>query len=91
MGCQRVTNKFGYASDFVYFCYLLELPGFYYDPEKKRYFRLLPGHNNCNPLTKESIQHKAMESKRLRLLEEEEKQNKVRSERDCNYPLLCSV
>lgn len=67
-----------------------ELPGFYYDPEKNRYFRLLPGHNNCNPLTKESIQQKAMESTRLRLLEEEEKQNKVRSEIDCNYP-LCSV
>uniref|UniRef100_A0A8B9C4X2 DDB1 and CUL4 associated factor 4 n=1 Tax=Anser brachyrhynchus TaxID=132585 RepID=A0A8B9C4X2_9AVES len=67
-----------------------ELPGFYYDPDKNRYFRLLPGHNNCNPLTKESIQQKAMESTRLRLLEEEEKQNKVRSEIDCNYP-LCSV
>lgn len=73
------------------FATFTELPGFYYDPEKKRYFRLLPGHNNCNPLTKESIQHKAMESKRLRLLEEEEKQNKVCSERDCNYPLLRSV
>ncbi|KAF2980083.1 hypothetical protein EK904_009519 [Melospiza melodia maxima] len=52
-----------------------ELPGFYYDPEKNRYFRLLPGHNNHNPLTKDSIQHKAMECKRLRLLEEEEKQH----------------
>ncbi|XP_064368619.1 DDB1- and CUL4-associated factor 4 isoform X4 [Dromaius novaehollandiae] len=54
-----------------------ELPGFYYDSEKNRYFRLLPGHNNCNPLTKESIQYKAMECKRLRLLEEEEKQKKA--------------
>ncbi|KAJ7403205.1 DDB1- and CUL4-associated factor 4 isoform X2 [Pitangus sulphuratus] len=54
-----------------------ELPGFYYDSEKNRYFRLLPGHNNYNPLTKESIQHKAMECKRLRLLEEEEKQKKA--------------
>ncbi|RMC00498.1 hypothetical protein DUI87_23110 [Hirundo rustica rustica] len=54
-----------------------ELPGFYYDPEKNRYFRLLPGHNNHNPLTKDSIQHKAMECKRLRFLEEEEKQNKA--------------
>ncbi|XP_012873280.1 PREDICTED: DDB1- and CUL4-associated factor 4 isoform X1 [Dipodomys ordii] len=53
-----------------------DLPGFYYDPEKKRYFRLLPGHNNCNPLTKESIRHKEMESKRLQLLEEEDKQKK---------------
>ncbi|KAF4787914.1 DDB1- and CUL4-associated factor 4-like protein 2 [Turdus rufiventris] len=54
-----------------------ELPGFYYDPEKNRYFRLLPGHNNHNPLTKDSIQHKVMECKRLRLLEEEEKQNRA--------------
>ncbi|XP_048218277.1 DDB1- and CUL4-associated factor 4 [Perognathus longimembris pacificus] len=53
-----------------------DLPGFYYDPEKKRYFRLLPGHNNCNPLTKESIHHKEMESRRLKLLEEEDKQRK---------------
>ncbi|XP_003924549.1 DDB1- and CUL4-associated factor 4 isoform X2 [Saimiri boliviensis] len=54
-----------------------ELPGYYYDPEKKRYFRLLPGHNNCNPLTKESIRQKETESKRLRLLEEEDKQKKI--------------
>ncbi|KAM3854632.1 DDB1- and CUL4-associated factor 4 isoform 1-T3 [Vipera latastei] len=50
-----------------------ELPGFYYDPEKNRYFRLLPGHNNCNPLTKEGIQQKEMERQRLKLLKEDEK------------------
>uniref|UniRef100_A0A2K5ZVP1 DDB1 and CUL4 associated factor 4 n=1 Tax=Mandrillus leucophaeus TaxID=9568 RepID=A0A2K5ZVP1_MANLE len=59
-----------------------ELPGFYFDPEKKRYFRLLPGHNNCNPLTKESIRQKEMESKRLRLLEEEDKQKKADTNSD---------
>nr|DBA14307.1 TPA: hypothetical protein GDO54_005299 [Pyxicephalus adspersus] len=48
-----------------------ELPGFYYDPEKNRYFRLLPGHNNCNPLTREGILQKEMEQKRLQLLEED--------------------
>ncbi|XP_044928717.1 DDB1- and CUL4-associated factor 4 isoform X2 [Mustela putorius furo] len=53
-----------------------DLPGYYFDPEKKRYFRLLPGHNNCNPLTKEGIRQKEMESKRLQLLEEEDKQKK---------------
>ncbi|KAK2507569.1 hypothetical protein MC885_003331 [Smutsia gigantea] len=53
-----------------------DLPGYYFDPEKQRYFRLLPGHNNCNPLTKESIRHKEMESKRLQLLEEEDRQQK---------------
>ena len=54
-----------------------DLPGYYFDPEKNRYFRLLPGHNNCNPLTRESIQQKEMEHKRLQLLEEEDKQKKV--------------
>uniref|UniRef100_A0A8D0R8D8 DDB1 and CUL4 associated factor 4 n=1 Tax=Sus scrofa TaxID=9823 RepID=A0A8D0R8D8_PIG len=53
-----------------------DLPGYYFDPEKNRYFRLLPGHNNCNPLTKESIRQKEMESKRLQLLEEEDRQGK---------------
>uniref|UniRef100_A0A2K5EGT3 DDB1- and CUL4-associated factor 4 n=1 Tax=Aotus nancymaae TaxID=37293 RepID=A0A2K5EGT3_AOTNA len=59
-----------------------ELPGFYFDPEKKRYFRLLPGHNNCNPLTKESIRQKEMESKRLQLLKEEDKQKKADTNSD---------
>lgn len=54
-----------------------DLPGYYFDPEKKRYFRLLPGHNNCNPLTKESILHKEMESKRLQLLEEDKQKKKA--------------
>ncbi|XP_030070179.1 DDB1- and CUL4-associated factor 4 isoform X2 [Microcaecilia unicolor] len=54
-----------------------ELPGFYYDPEKNRYFRLLPGNNNCNPLTKESIRQREMESKRLRLLEEDRQRKKA--------------
>uniref|UniRef100_A0A4W2ES71 DDB1 and CUL4 associated factor 4 n=1 Tax=Bos indicus x Bos taurus TaxID=30522 RepID=A0A4W2ES71_BOBOX len=59
-----------------------DLPGYYFDPEKKRYFRLLPGHNNCNPLTKESIRQKEMERKRLRLLEEEEQQGKADTNSD---------
>ncbi|XP_002120115.2 DDB1- and CUL4-associated factor 4-like [Ciona intestinalis] len=33
----------------------LEIPGFYFDREKNRYYRLLPGHNNHNPLTKENL------------------------------------
>ncbi|KAM6273689.1 DDB1- and CUL4-associated factor 4 isoform 4-T4 [Porphyrio hochstetteri] len=65
-----------------------ELPGFYYDSEKNRYFRLLPGHNNYNPLTKESIQYKAMECKRLRLLEEEEKQKKKTTRPGLNSSML---
>ncbi|ELV09871.1 DDB1- and CUL4-associated factor 4 [Tupaia chinensis] len=59
-----------------------DLPGFYFDPEKKRYFRLLPGHNNCNPLTRESIQQKEMESKRLKLLEDEDRQKKADTNSD---------
>lgn len=43
---------------------------------------MLPGHNNCNPLTKEGIQHKEMESRRLQLLQQEDKQIKV------GYPWL---
>uniref|UniRef100_A0A8D0ZEV2 DDB1 and CUL4 associated factor 4 n=2 Tax=Sus scrofa TaxID=9823 RepID=A0A8D0ZEV2_PIG len=59
-----------------------DLPGYYFDPEKNRYFRLLPGHNNCNPLTKESIRQKEMESKRLQLLEEEDRQGKADTNSD---------
>uniref|UniRef100_A0A8C5V642 DDB1- and CUL4-associated factor 4 n=1 Tax=Microcebus murinus TaxID=30608 RepID=A0A8C5V642_MICMU len=59
-----------------------DLPGYYFDPEKKRYFRLLPGHNNCNPLTNESIRQKEMEKKRLQLLEEEDKQKKADTNSD---------
>ncbi|KAG9347285.1 hypothetical protein JZ751_004852 [Albula glossodonta] len=50
-----------------------ELPGFYFDPEKNRYFRLLPGHNNFNPLTREGLQKKEQEGRRVRLLEEDER------------------
>ncbi|GCB79415.1 hypothetical protein scyTo_0016955, partial [Scyliorhinus torazame] len=55
----------------------LELPGFYYDQKKDRYFRLLPGHNNCNPLTWETIKQREMEEKRLKMLEEDAKSGRV--------------
>lgn len=54
-----------------------ELPGFYFDPEKNRYFRLLPGHNNCNPLTKEKLKEKEREKERQKMLAEDEKARKV--------------
>lgn len=54
-----------------------ELPGFYFDPEKNRYFRLLPGHNNCNPLTREQLQEKEREKQRNRMLLEDDKPRKV--------------
>uniref|UniRef100_A0A665WGA5 Uncharacterized protein n=1 Tax=Echeneis naucrates TaxID=173247 RepID=A0A665WGA5_ECHNA len=56
---------------------ITELPGFYFDPEKNRYFRLLPGHNNCNPLTKEQLQEKEREKQRNKMLAEDEKPRKV--------------
>ncbi|XP_022093058.1 DDB1- and CUL4-associated factor 4-like [Acanthaster planci] len=47
-----------------------EIPGFYYDPDKKRYFRLLAGHNNFNPLTRENLDKKNAEKKRLEMLKD---------------------
>ncbi|RDD40268.1 DDB1- and CUL4-associated factor 4 [Trichoplax sp. H2] len=34
---------------------LVKIPGFYFDPDKKRYFRVTPGHNRYNPITLDSI------------------------------------
>ncbi|XP_041467901.1 DDB1- and CUL4-associated factor 4-like [Lytechinus variegatus] len=41
-----------------------KIPGFYYDEEKKRYFRILPGHSGGNVVTTETIRQKAAEKKR---------------------------
>lgn len=76
MGCIQGGSVASVLS-WILFLLTKDLPGYYFDPEKNRYFRLLPGHNACNPLTKESIQQKEMERKRLQLLEEEDKQKKV--------------
>ncbi|XP_033892772.2 DDB1- and CUL4-associated factor 4-like isoform X1 [Acipenser ruthenus] len=65
-----------------------ELPGFYFDPEKNRYFRLLPGHNNCNPLTREGTQQREQEGRRVRLLEEDEKPRKKSSRAGLNSTIL---
>ncbi|XP_078594320.1 DDB1- and CUL4-associated factor 4-like [Branchiostoma floridae x Branchiostoma japonicum] len=48
-----------------------QIPGFYYDPEKKKYFRVLPGHNNYNPLTTAHIQQKQQEETRQELLKQD--------------------
>lgn len=37
-----------------------EIPGFYYDKVKKRYFRLVPGNNNFNPVTTETVRFREM-------------------------------
>ncbi|CAM4693680.1 unnamed protein product [Leuciscus chuanchicus] len=65
-----------------------ELPGFYFDPEKNRYFRLLPGHNNCNPLTKEGLQKKEEERKRAALLAEDDAPKKKAPRTGMNSALL---
>uniref|UniRef100_A0A669BI46 Uncharacterized protein n=1 Tax=Oreochromis niloticus TaxID=8128 RepID=A0A669BI46_ORENI len=65
-----------------------ELPGFYFDPEKNRYFRLLPGHNNCNPLTREQLQQKEREKERNKMLAEDEKTRKKAPRRGLNTSLL---
>ncbi|KAK3516968.1 hypothetical protein QTP70_029113 [Hemibagrus guttatus] len=65
-----------------------ELPGFYFDPEKNRYFRLLPGHNNCNPLTREMLEKKEREKQRTKLLAEDEQARKKAPRRGLNSTLL---
>ncbi|MCI4389724.1 hypothetical protein PGIGA_G00101810 [Pangasianodon gigas] len=65
-----------------------ELPGFYFDPEKNRYFRLLPGHNNCNPLTREMLEKKERERKRTKLLAEDERTRKKAPRTGLNSTLL---
>lgn len=65
-----------------------ELPGFYFDPEKNRYFRLLPGHNNCNPLTKEKLQEKEREKQRSKLLLEDDGPRKKAPRDGLNTALL---
>ncbi|KAF7655712.1 hypothetical protein LDENG_00051950 [Lucifuga dentata] len=65
-----------------------ELPGFYFDPEKNRYFRLLPGHNNCNPLTREQLQEKEREKQRAQMLTEDEKPRKKAPREGLNTSLL---
>ncbi|XP_064603209.1 DDB1- and CUL4-associated factor 4-like [Liolophura sinensis] len=42
-----------------------DIPGFYYDAEKKRYFKILPSHNNVNVVTRESVSSKTAEEKRI--------------------------
>uniref|UniRef100_A0A1A8Q8E3 WD repeat domain 21 n=2 Tax=Nothobranchius TaxID=28779 RepID=A0A1A8Q8E3_9TELE len=65
-----------------------ELPGFYFDPEKNRYFRLLPGHNNCNPLTMEQLREKEREKKRHKMLAEDENPRKISPKPGLNTSLL---
>ncbi|XP_034554920.1 WD repeat domain 21 [Notolabrus celidotus] len=65
-----------------------ELPGYYFDPEKNRYFRLLPGHNNCNPLTREQLQEKEREKQRNKMLAEDEKPRKKAPRKGLNTSLL---
>ncbi|CAB1342574.1 unnamed protein product [Coregonus sp. 'balchen'] len=65
-----------------------ELPGFYFDAEKNRYFRLLPGHNNCNPLTRGLLQEREQEKHRARMITEDERPRKKAPRAGLNSALL---
>ncbi|KAJ8007347.1 hypothetical protein DPEC_G00116580 [Dallia pectoralis] len=65
-----------------------ELPGFYFDAEKNRYFRLLPGHNNCNPLTRELLQEREQENQRAKMIREDEQPRKKAPRSGLNSTLL---
>ncbi|XP_072297270.1 WD repeat domain 21 [Eucyclogobius newberryi] len=69
-------------------CSAPELPGFYFDAEKNRYFRLLPGHNNCNPLTSEQLRQKESEKRRERSLAEDDRPRKKAPQSGLNMALL---
>lgn len=64
------------------------MPGFYFDPEKNRYFRLLPGHNNCNPLTTEQLREKEREKQRQKSIAEDENPRKKAPRSGLNMTLL---
>lgn len=65
-----------------------ELPGFYFDAEKNRYFRLLPGNNNCNPLTRGLLQEREQEKHRARMITEDERPRKKAPRAGLNSALL---
>ncbi|KAM7307956.1 DDB1 and CUL4-associated factor 4 [Ixodes scapularis] len=52
-----------------------DLPGFYYDAELKRYFRLLPGCNRNNPVTRATIRAKRAEQDCERIVHESLQRN----------------
>uniref|UniRef100_A0A8C4QTF1 WD repeat domain 21 n=1 Tax=Eptatretus burgeri TaxID=7764 RepID=A0A8C4QTF1_EPTBU len=65
-----------------------DLPGFYYDPERNRYFRLLPGHNNFNPLTNSSLRRQQQEKERLKMVEEDNRCHPKVSDSRCTISRL---
>ena len=72
-----------------------ELPGFYYDREKKKYFRLIPGHNNHNPLTSAGIRkakhnkmnHNHQGSSKSSIFQRTKKANKLQQKQIKNMSL----
>ena len=45
---------------------MLQIPGFYYDKKKNRYFKILPSSNNINVITNKTISFQEAEDKRLK-------------------------
>lgn len=53
-----------------FFLTFIQIPGFYYDPEKKRYFKIQPNQFSSlgHTITKQNIEQKALETKRIQNL-----------------------
>lgn len=59
-----------YSSLRRFFLTFIQIPGFYYDPEKKRYFKIQPNQFSSlgHTITKQNIEKKALETERIRNL-----------------------
>ncbi|XP_067680543.1 DDB1- and CUL4-associated factor 4-like [Haliotis asinina] len=65
-----------------------QIPGFYYDPDKKKYFKILSSNNNVNVVTKEKIERDQAEKQRLKDLSELVSSNQTKH--NSNLPKLTS-
>ncbi|XP_046342104.2 DDB1- and CUL4-associated factor 4-like [Haliotis rufescens] len=61
-----------------------QIPGFYYDPDQKKYFKILSSNNNVNVVTKEKIERDQAEKQRLKDLSELVSSNRTKP--DSNLP-----
>ena len=70
--CPNFITCFALLKCNIIYNYVTEIPGFYYDAEKKKYFKILPGHQsaNNNMLTREIIKLKKTEEARQQSLRE---------------------
>lgn len=66
---------------FFQFCFnnSVEIPGFYYDDVKKRYFKILPSHGNVNIITREGLAKQKAELQRQKDLQSMNSNHLVKS------------